>query len=125
MSRRTPPACPVCGQDMADITDRLATEGYPAFECPDPECNKCPGDCDDDQCPDCHPDCEPCQGKGFIGWGHCCDTCKGMGSLGWTESEIDNEMERRGMDAERRAMEGPTYAEQQAHRLDQYRRDFR
>lgn len=67
----------------------------------------CDGTCGDDQCPDCHPDCETCQGMGFIGWGHCCPDCHGMGSLFWSKSDIENEMERRGMDAERRAMESP------------------
>lgn len=71
----------------------------------------CDGTCDDDQCPDCHPDCPKCEGKGFIGWGHTCDDCKGMGSLYWSQSDIDNEMERRGMDAERRAMEGPSFGD--------------
>lgn len=75
-------------------------------------------DADDE---DEHPDCDVCQGKGFVGWGYGCTVCGGMGSLGWSQSDIDNEMERRGMDAERRASEGPTYREQRAHVLDQLR----
>lgn len=85
----------------------------------------CDGTCNDNQCEDCHPECKKCEGKGFWGWCNHCEDCGGMGTLYWSQSDRENEIERRGMDAERRAMEGPTYAERRAHELDVTRRAFK